>query len=152
MAKVISNVMPMTFHRLCKWYIMQNATKHVSRIATTIKTNSNMSTKSIKDKLAYFMDHIDEEADFITDWDQMLDDFDVHDKHWLDTFYNVKKKWAHAYVRLHWCAGHQKGNESIITASTITSIPNLLGNVSSSDPKAIELTMTKNMVTTGAQS
>ncbi|KAK9286519.1 hypothetical protein L1049_014917 [Liquidambar formosana] len=65
MAKAIPNVMHNTFHTLCKWYIMQNATKHVSRIATEIETDSNMSTKSIKYKLAYFMDHINKKANFL---------------------------------------------------------------------------------------
>ncbi|KAK9265802.1 hypothetical protein L1049_003408 [Liquidambar formosana] len=47
------------------------------RIATEIETDFNMSTKSIKDKLPYFMDHIDEEANFLAAEEQMLDDFDI---------------------------------------------------------------------------
>ncbi|KAK9292217.1 hypothetical protein L1049_020179 [Liquidambar formosana] len=66
MAKSIPNVMPITFHKLCKWHIMQNSTKHVSRIVTMTKIDSNMSTKPVKDKLAYFINHIDEGANFLT--------------------------------------------------------------------------------------
>ncbi|KAK9267982.1 hypothetical protein L1049_010419 [Liquidambar formosana] len=102
MAEALSQVMPSTFHRLCKCHIMQNVVKHVSNVGPK--------PGCVKGALAYFMDHIDEEDDFVAAWEKMLDDYSVRGNDWLNSLFALKKKWANAYVRLAWTAS-MKGTQ-----------------------------------------
>ncbi|ESR37384.1 hypothetical protein CICLE_v10030168mg [Citrus x clementina] len=67
MAKAISQVMPNTYHKLCIWHTMQNALKHVRFLF-----NGSSGVKSI---LFILMDKIKEKRDFLTAWNNMLDEY-----------------------------------------------------------------------------
>ncbi|KAK9285827.1 hypothetical protein L1049_025028 [Liquidambar formosana] len=98
MAKAVSKAMLYTFHRLCKWHILQNA----------MKNNVNLigpKPGCIKGVLAYFMENVDDKEDFVADWEKMKDDYNVRGNKWLNTIFGLRGKWAHAYVRLAWNAG-----------------------------------------------
>ena len=57
MAKVILQVMPSTYHRLCAWHMMQNALKHPNSV---FKVPSGM-----KSVLSMFIDSIEDENEFL---------------------------------------------------------------------------------------
>ncbi|ESR37283.1 hypothetical protein CICLE_v100301512mg, partial [Citrus x clementina] len=77
-------VMPNTYHKLCMWHMMQNALKHIRSV---------------------FNDKIEEEYDFFTTWNNMLDEYDMHTNDWLSSIFKLKEKWAFTYVRHVWSAG-----------------------------------------------
>ena len=71
MAKVISHVMPNTNHRLCIWHIMQSSLKHVNNVFK--------GPGGVKSALSTFMESIEEEGEFLSAWNAVLEEFDVRD-------------------------------------------------------------------------
>ncbi|TXG51520.1 hypothetical protein EZV62_024044 [Acer yangbiense] len=59
----------------------------------------------VKNVLYAFMNDIEEEEEFLTTWSQMLDLYNVHDNNWMSSIFDVRAKWAYAYVRRAWSAG-----------------------------------------------
>ncbi|KAL5776613.1 hypothetical protein ACOSP7_009539 [Xanthoceras sorbifolium] len=78
MAKALTIVMPETYHRLCMWHMMQNALKHVSGVFG--------GPGGVESVLSRFMDNIEEESQFVTEWNDMLDAYGMHDNDWLKTW------------------------------------------------------------------
>ena len=97
MAKAISHVMPNTNHRLCTWHIMQNALKHVNNVFK--------GPGGVKSALSMFMESIEEEDEFLSAWDAMLEEYDVHDNNWLKSIFELREKWTYAYNKQAWSAG-----------------------------------------------
>ena len=65
MTKAISHVMPNTYYKLCIWHMMQNALKHVRSMFN--------GSSGVKNVLFNLMDQIEEEHNFLTAWNNMLD-------------------------------------------------------------------------------
>jgi zinc finger SWIM domain-containing protein 3 len=84
MAKAISLVMPNTYHRLCKWHLMQNALKHVGHL---FKGESEFRS----DFNAFFKIWEDED-ELLSAWDDMLQKCNVTDNSWLQRTFEVKEK------------------------------------------------------------
>ena len=97
MAKAISLVMPNTYHRLCKWHLMQNALKHVGHL---FKGESEFRS----DFNAFFKIWEDEE-ELLSAWDDMLQKCNVTNNSWLQRTFEVKEKWAKAYVKMSFSTG-----------------------------------------------
>ena len=97
MAKAISQVMPNTYHKLCMWHMMQNALKHIRSVFNGFN--------GVKSVLPNLIDKIEEEYDFFTTWNNMLDEYDMHTNDWLSSIFKLKEKWAFTYVRHVWSAG-----------------------------------------------
>ncbi|KAI9162499.1 hypothetical protein LWI28_027934 [Acer negundo] len=91
MAKAILQVMSDTYHRFCTWHIMQNALKHMNSVFR--------GPGGVKNVLSAFMNDIEEEEELLTSWSQMIDQYNVHDNNWLSSIFDVRAKWAYAYVR-----------------------------------------------------
>lgn len=77
--------------------MMQNVLKHVRSLF-----NGSNGVKSV---LFILIDTIKEEHDFLTAWNNMLDEYDMHDNDWLSSIFKLKEKWAFTYVRQVWSAG-----------------------------------------------
>ncbi|XP_024198629.2 protein FAR1-RELATED SEQUENCE 5-like [Rosa chinensis] len=97
MAKALRHVMPDAYHRLCKWHMMQNAIKHGSSFWTE--------DGGITSILSRFMENIEEEDEFISAWDAMLDKYGARDNTWLSSIYDLRQKWGFPYVKRAWSAG-----------------------------------------------
>ncbi|KAG6708290.1 hypothetical protein I3842_06G073800, partial [Carya illinoinensis] len=97
MAKAISMVMPSTYHRLCKWHLMQNAMKHVGHL---LRGEGGFRI----DFSACFKIYEEEEVLFSA-WDSMLHKYNVCDNYWLQHLFELKEKWAKAYVKMSFSAG-----------------------------------------------
>ena len=82
MAKALYVVMPETYHRLCMWHIMQNALKHVTTVF--------MKFGGVKSVLSRFMNYIEEENEFLAEWNCMLDEYGVHDNNWLRSIFELR--------------------------------------------------------------
>ncbi|XP_004295506.1 PREDICTED: protein FAR1-RELATED SEQUENCE 5-like [Fragaria vesca subsp. vesca] len=97
MAKALRQVMPDVYHRLCKWHMMQNALKHGHGFLTD--------EGGITGFLSKFMENIEEEDEFISTWDAMLDKYASRDDPWLSGIYDLREKWGFPYVKRPWSAG-----------------------------------------------
>ncbi|XP_028077049.1 protein FAR1-RELATED SEQUENCE 5-like [Camellia sinensis] len=96
MAKAKPIVMPDRSHRLCTWYLMQNALKHV---------NCLFQDKGVNGVLNKFFFDIEDANQWKLEWAEMFDKYDAHENHWLKLTFAVKKKWGWPYVRSTWAAG-----------------------------------------------
>lgn len=75
MAKAISQLMLNTYYRLFIWHMMQNAFKHVKSMFNGYG--------QVKHVLFNFIDQIKEEHDFLIAWNNMLNEYDMHNNDWL---------------------------------------------------------------------
>jgi len=97
MAKAISLVMPDTYHRLCTWHLMQNALKHVGHLLR--------GENGFRSDLNACFKFWEEEEEFLSAWNDILHKHNVYDNSWLQRLFEVKEKWAKAYVKMSFSAG-----------------------------------------------
>lgn len=90
MAEAISAVMPETYHGLCIWRILQNAMKHLGHLF------SEGSEFPRKFNACVFDYEVEEE--FLTNWEELLNEYDPLKEGWLPNIFAVKEKWAKAYM------------------------------------------------------
>ena len=86
MSAAIKVVMPKTYHALCSWHMWQNAEKHLGHL---LKNDSQFNA----DFLACIYEY-DDEDEFLTAWNEMLDKYDIHENKWLIDLFKLKEKWA----------------------------------------------------------
>ncbi|KAL4633618.1 hypothetical protein ACB092_04G135300 [Castanea dentata] len=97
MAKAISLVMLETYHRLCLWYIYQNALKNLNHLFKSQKTFNADFRSCIYDG--------EYEEEFISAWENMLEKYDLQENEWLQDLFKVREKWAMVYGRNTFSAG-----------------------------------------------
>ncbi|XP_073363505.1 protein FAR1-RELATED SEQUENCE 5-like [Aegilops tauschii subsp. strangulata] len=91
MAKAISVVLPQSQHRLCVWHMNQNACKHLAGVVEEYKKFNADFQHCIYD--------IEEEDDFINEWNRMLDRYGLRDNTWLQRLFEKREQWALVYGR-----------------------------------------------------
>ncbi|XP_062145348.1 protein FAR1-RELATED SEQUENCE 5-like [Alnus glutinosa] len=97
MAKAILVVMPNTYHRLCTWHLMQNALKHIGHLLR--------GENGFRSDLNACFKVWEEEDEFLSAWDAILHKYNVCDNSWLQRLFEVKEKWAKAYVKMSFSVG-----------------------------------------------
>ncbi|KAK9705025.1 hypothetical protein RND81_07G027800 [Saponaria officinalis] len=85
MGKAIAEVMPDTWHGLCTWHIMQNATKHLLHDGSSVLRQFKACMYEYNDEASF------EQAFTILR-------STVTKSSWLDGIYDLKKKWAECYM------------------------------------------------------
>ncbi|KAL9669217.1 hypothetical protein QQ045_006760 [Rhodiola kirilowii] len=104
-ANAILHVMPGTYHRLCICHLMQNAIKKVDFL---FRDHDEEDKTNVFNKFLY---QIEEEDEFMSAWESMLDEYETHDDTWLAAIFEIRKKWVRhwvpAYVKWTWSAGMQ---------------------------------------------
>ena len=96
-ATAVSHVWPDAHHCLCLWHIFQNAAKNIGHIF-------NQKTGFDKKFTRCVLESVDE-VTFMSDWEKMIQIYDLEDCVWLQNLYADKEKWALAYGRQYFCAG-----------------------------------------------
>ncbi|KAG8367783.1 hypothetical protein BUALT_Bualt16G0108600 [Buddleja alternifolia] len=96
MAKALATTWPNTCHRLCIWYIYENAAIHLSSVFASF-------TNFSKDFSSCIYDY-EEEEDFVNAWKEMLRTYGLETNEWLERLFNIRKKWALVYGRQSFCA------------------------------------------------
>ena len=91
MAKAIRSVLPHSHHRLCVWHMNQNAIKHLGGVVTDYKKFNADFQHCIYD--------IEEEDEFISAWNEMLDKYGLRDNAWLQRLFEKREHWALVYGR-----------------------------------------------------
>ncbi|XP_051120542.1 protein FAR1-RELATED SEQUENCE 5-like isoform X2 [Andrographis paniculata] len=107
MANALVARWPETHHKLCIWHIYQNATIHLSDIFEKHEKFAHDFGRCIYD--------IEEEDEFLYEWNEMLVKYDLLENVWLKRLFRVKEKWALVYDRQFFCADitSTQRNESI---------------------------------------
>ncbi|XP_058222906.1 protein FAR1-RELATED SEQUENCE 5-like [Rhododendron vialii] len=97
MANAISQVMPVVKHRLCTFHINQNAMKHLGYLygkESTFGSDFNACMFLYEDKKEL------EEA-----WKSLLESYNLKDNEWMNKTWELRRKWAHVYMKLSYNAG-----------------------------------------------
>jgi transposase-like protein len=113
MAKAIGEVMPNTSHRLCLWHISKKVPSYLGPL------NSNLQFQSVLTKC---MQGCDSEEEFQSTWDDMINDYKLHDHKWLNDMYKIRHKWSTAYSKFVFSAGIKSSQRSESTNSVLGDI------------------------------
>jgi hypothetical protein len=113
MAKAIGEVMPNTSHRLCLWHISKKVPSYLGPL------NSNPQFLSVLNKC---MQGCDSEEEFQSTWDDMINDYKLHDHKWLNDMYKIRHKWSTAYSKSVFSAGIKSSQRSESTNSVLGDI------------------------------
>jgi zinc finger SWIM domain-containing protein 3 len=97
MANAISLVMPNTYHRLCTWHLIQNALKHIGHLFRA--------ENGFRSDLHACFKVWEDEEELLIAWDAILHKYNVRENSWLQRLFEVKEKWAKAYVKMSFSAG-----------------------------------------------
>lgn len=123
-AKAIEEVMPNTCHRLCLRHIAKNAPSHLGSLS------SNHKIVGLFNKC---MTGCDSEEEFQSIWDEMMNEYKLHDHQWLSNMYKIRHKWSVAYCKDAFSAGIESSQRSESTnnvlgkiAGKATSLPHFL--------------------------
>ncbi|XP_052152132.1 protein FAR1-RELATED SEQUENCE 12-like [Oryza glaberrima] len=95
-AKAVSIVMPDTTHVICAWHLKHAATRNINQL----KSDSDF-MKEFKACINLY----EEETEFLTSWDAMINKHNLHDNVWLKKVFEEKEKWARPYMRGVFSAG-----------------------------------------------
>lgn len=91
MAEASASVMPNTFHGLCTHHIRQNFLKHLGHMMRTETGLVQLFSKCMLE--------IEDEVAFEEAWRQMLQKHNLDSNIWLKSIYELKEKWAKAYMK-----------------------------------------------------
>ncbi|KAF2307753.1 hypothetical protein GH714_031478 [Hevea brasiliensis] len=92
----VKMVMPEAKHQLGLWYVRRNASKYLPTYYVQPRFES-LFNKCISDC------HTEEE--FESTWSSLLEQFDLHKNHWLNTLYKSRVRWAYIFNKESFCAG-----------------------------------------------
>ncbi|XP_034605112.1 protein FAR1-RELATED SEQUENCE 7 isoform X2 [Setaria viridis] len=96
-AKAVSLVMPGTSHAICAWNL-----KHA---ATRILNHLGKGDCSFIKEFKACINEYEEEMEFITSWNAMINKHNLCDNVWLQKVFEEKEKWAKPYVKGIFSAG-----------------------------------------------
>jgi zinc finger SWIM domain-containing protein 3 len=82
---------------LCTWHLMQNALKHVGHLLR--------GENGFRSDLNACFKVWGEKEEFLVAWDELLHKHNACDNSWLKRLFEVKEKWAKAYVKMSFSAG-----------------------------------------------
>ncbi|KAH7654469.1 FHY3/FAR1 family protein [Dioscorea alata] len=84
-----------TVQRLCLWHLYQNVIKLLNYTVQDSETFAHDFSQCLYD--------FEEEDEFVSAWNMMLDKYDLKDNEWLAKLYSEKEKWASVYGRGAFC-------------------------------------------------
>ncbi|KAF7124972.1 hypothetical protein RHSIM_Rhsim12G0053100 [Rhododendron simsii] len=97
MANAISQVMPDVKHGLCTFHINQNAMKHLGYLY------GKESTFASDFNACMFL--YEDEKELEEAWDSLLKSYNLKDNEWMNKTWELRRKWAHVYMKLSYNAG-----------------------------------------------
>lgn len=95
--KAVSLVMPGTNHAICAWNLKHSATR--------ILNNLSKGDCSFIKEFKACINEYEEEMEFITSWNAMINKHNLCDNVWLQKVFEEKEKWAKPYVKEIFSAG-----------------------------------------------
>ncbi|XP_057421165.1 protein FAR1-RELATED SEQUENCE 5-like isoform X2 [Lotus japonicus] len=90
MGKAIEEVMPNTIHQLCLSHVAKTAPSHLGNL------NSNHKFQSLFRKC---MSGCDSKEEFESTWNEMVNEYQLHDHQWLSSMFKIRHKWSTAYSK-----------------------------------------------------
>ncbi|XP_072970800.1 protein FAR1-RELATED SEQUENCE 5-like isoform X1 [Typha angustifolia] len=106
-ANAISLVMPEAYHGICIWRLKENAMKHLNHLFR--------GDCDFKQEFKACINDYEEDMEFLTAWDAMINKHNLRDNIWLQKLFEEKDKWAKPYVKWAFSAGMRSTqlNESL---------------------------------------
>uniref|UniRef100_J3LXT7 Protein FAR1-RELATED SEQUENCE n=2 Tax=Oryza brachyantha TaxID=4533 RepID=J3LXT7_ORYBR len=95
-ANTVSLVMPETIHVICAWHLKHAAARNINQL----KGDSDF-MKEFKACVNLY----EEETEFLTSWDTMINKHNLCDNVWLQKVFEEKEKWARPYMKGVFSAG-----------------------------------------------
>lgn len=80
--------MPNTCHQFCLWHIIKNAPSHLGALS------SNYKFQSLFQKC---MKGCNSKEEFESTYEEMINEYKLHDHVWLKNMYKIRHKWSTAY-------------------------------------------------------
>ncbi|XP_010243044.1 PREDICTED: protein FAR1-RELATED SEQUENCE 5-like [Nelumbo nucifera] len=87
----INLVLPKSHHRLCVWYMFQNAANHLSGVFEEFKSFSQDFKSCVYD--------YDDANEFENAWKNMINKYKLQENEWLQRLYSKRHKWALIFGR-----------------------------------------------------
>ncbi|XP_039134932.1 protein FAR1-RELATED SEQUENCE 5-like [Dioscorea cayenensis subsp. rotundata] len=91
MEGAITRVFPNTRHLFCKWHILSRCKQKLSDVYLKYPT--------LKAELKKCVNESETIEEFETNWEYMLDRYNLWDNTWLQSLYDIRRKWATVYQK-----------------------------------------------------
>nr|XP_011462919.1 PREDICTED: protein FAR1-RELATED SEQUENCE 5-like [Fragaria vesca subsp. vesca] len=91
MARAIQEALPQATHRLCVWYLYQNAAKNLSYV---FHGSSEFAADFGNCMYDYEFEH-----EWLLAWNAMLEKYSLKENKWLNALFELREKWAMVYGR-----------------------------------------------------
>ncbi|XP_019429336.1 PREDICTED: protein FAR1-RELATED SEQUENCE 5-like [Lupinus angustifolius] len=93
----VARVFPEVSHHYCMLHIEKKAQEYLSHIYNEHGEFKNQFYRCIHQSVTIEY--------FESDWEAMIDKYELHDNGWLEKIYSIREKWISAYVRHSFCFG-----------------------------------------------
>ncbi|CAJ2645475.1 unnamed protein product [Trifolium pratense] len=96
-SNAVAKVFPHVNHHYCMWHIEKKVPQYLNHIYHEHSEFKNQFYKCIHQSTTI--------EDFESDWEAMIDKYELQDNQWLKKIYSIRAKWIPSYVRHNFCAG-----------------------------------------------
>ncbi|XP_058752209.1 protein FAR1-RELATED SEQUENCE 5-like [Vicia villosa] len=93
----VARVFPKVNHHYCMWHIQKKVPEYLNYIYHEHGEFKNQFHKCIHQSITV--------EEFDSDWEAMIDKYELQDNKWLEKIYFIREKWIPAFVRQDFCAG-----------------------------------------------
>jgi hypothetical protein len=96
-SNAVARVFPQVNHHYCMWHIEKKVPQYLNHIYHEHSEFKSQFYKCIHQSTTI--------EDFESDWEAMIDKYELQDNQWLKKIYSIRAKWIPSYVRHNFCAG-----------------------------------------------
>ncbi|XP_031477425.1 protein FAR1-RELATED SEQUENCE 5-like [Nymphaea colorata] len=95
--RAIEKCFPTTHHAFCTWHVLKEVWDKLNKMCNEHDGFRKMFFDCVKDSLTV--------EEFEQRWDAFVTGYDLREKEWIQSLYNIRQKWVPAYLRSAFFAG-----------------------------------------------